>query len=144
MIQQTNGPYQVLSTKSIYRNKWLSVREDRVIRPGGGQGIFVDKERTASREYPDGLTVSVLHTESVYADELSDDGIVYHYPETTRTGNRDAGEIQATKNSVPLLPPMPFPYFARISPEDLDAIVAYLRTLPPKRAVRETRMTPNQ
>lgn len=31
-----------------------------------------------------------------------------------------------------MMPPMPFPYYARISDEDLDAIVAYLRTLPPK------------
>lgn len=30
-----------------------------------------------------------------------------------------------------LLPPMPFSYYARLSPADLNAIVAYLRTLPP-------------
>jgi mono/diheme cytochrome c family protein len=31
-----------------------------------------------------------------------------------------------------MLPPMAYPYYANISAEDLDAIVAYLRTLPPK------------
>lgn len=31
-----------------------------------------------------------------------------------------------------LQPPMPFGYYARISPSDLDAIVAYLRTVPPQ------------
>ncbi|MGE0253361.1 MAG: c-type cytochrome [Alphaproteobacteria bacterium] len=31
-----------------------------------------------------------------------------------------------------LLPPMGIPYYANIAPTDLDAIVAYLRTLPPK------------
>lgn len=31
-----------------------------------------------------------------------------------------------------MLPPMGFPYYARIKPEDLKAIVAYLRSLPPK------------
>lgn len=31
----------------------------------------------------------------------------------------------------PMLPPMPYGFLARMTPEDLDAIVAYLRTLPP-------------
>jgi mono/diheme cytochrome c family protein len=31
-----------------------------------------------------------------------------------------------------MLPPMGYPYYANIKPADLDAIVAYLRTLPPK------------
>ena len=66
----------------------------------GGQGIFVDKQRTSSAEFPAGITVSVLHTESVYADDLGEDGILYHYPRTGRTGSRDAGEIQATKNAM--------------------------------------------
>ena len=31
----------------------------------------------------------------------------------------------------PLLPPMGFAYYARMTEPDLDALVAYLRTLPP-------------
>jgi len=31
-----------------------------------------------------------------------------------------------------LQPPMPFPYYAKLSPADLNAIVAYLRTVPPR------------
>jgi len=31
-----------------------------------------------------------------------------------------------------MLPPMGYPYYAKIKPEDLQAIVAYLRSLPPK------------
>jgi mono/diheme cytochrome c family protein len=30
-----------------------------------------------------------------------------------------------------MLPPMPYPFLARMTPEDLDAIVLYLRSLPP-------------
>lgn len=30
-----------------------------------------------------------------------------------------------------MTPPMPYPYFAAMTPEDLDAIVAYLRVMPP-------------
>jgi mono/diheme cytochrome c family protein len=32
---------------------------------------------------------------------------------------------------VPMLPPMPYSYLAKLSPEDLDAIILYLRSLPP-------------
>jgi len=31
-----------------------------------------------------------------------------------------------------MMPPMPYPYYAHIRGEDLDAIIAYLRSLPPK------------
>lgn len=34
------GPFQLISTRQVYTNPWISVREDRVIRPGGSEGIF--------------------------------------------------------------------------------------------------------
>lgn len=34
------GPYELLKTKSIYKNPWIEVREDKVIRPDGKEGIF--------------------------------------------------------------------------------------------------------
>jgi len=34
------GPFQVVGTRRVYQNPWMSVREDRVIRPGGRRGIF--------------------------------------------------------------------------------------------------------
>ncbi|MCB1486402.1 MAG: c-type cytochrome [Bauldia sp.] len=34
-------------------------------------------------------------------------------------------------DGVHLSPPMPFPFFANMTPEDLDAVVAYVRTIPP-------------
>jgi len=34
------GPYKVLSSREIYRNPWILVREDKVIHPGGREGIF--------------------------------------------------------------------------------------------------------
>jgi ADP-ribose pyrophosphatase len=40
MQRETKGPYQVVSTRKAYENPWLSVREDRVIRPGGKEGYF--------------------------------------------------------------------------------------------------------
>jgi 8-oxo-dGTP pyrophosphatase MutT (NUDIX family) len=40
MERETKGPYKVLSTRKAYENPWLSVREDKVIRPGGKEGYF--------------------------------------------------------------------------------------------------------
>lgn len=34
------GPYAVLSSQVQYQNPWMRVREDRVIRPGGSEGLF--------------------------------------------------------------------------------------------------------
>jgi hypothetical protein len=46
---------------------------------GGAQGVWVDKARTDSlTEYATGVTVGLLHTGSSYADDLSDDGVLYN------------------------------------------------------------------
>ncbi|MBM3302953.1 MAG: NUDIX hydrolase [Deltaproteobacteria bacterium] len=37
---QRKSPYSVLSSRSIYANPWISVREDRVIRPDGKEAVF--------------------------------------------------------------------------------------------------------
>jgi len=34
------GPYQLLASEAKYRNRWIALREDRVIRPGGSEGLF--------------------------------------------------------------------------------------------------------
>ena len=34
------NPFTLISTKKVYENPWISVREDRVVRPGGKEGIF--------------------------------------------------------------------------------------------------------
>lgn len=39
MIEQ-RGPFRVTAQKEVYRNPWITVREDAVIRPGGEPGIF--------------------------------------------------------------------------------------------------------
>ena len=53
-----------------------------------------------------GVTVSVLHTGSSYPDDLANDGIFYHYPDTNRTPGRDASEIEATKEAARLRLPV--------------------------------------
>ena len=39
-LPRTSGPYKILSSEPRYRNRWIAVREDRVIRPGGREGPF--------------------------------------------------------------------------------------------------------
>lgn len=48
------------------------------------------------------VTVSLLHTGRHYPDDLSEDGLIYHYPSTARSPSRDAAEVEATKNAAHL------------------------------------------
>lgn len=34
------NPWQTLASRSVYENAWLRVREDRVVRPDGNEGIY--------------------------------------------------------------------------------------------------------
>jgi putative restriction endonuclease len=75
---------------------------------GGAQGrLWVDKKTTDALTMDGhGVTVSILHTGRHYPDDLSEDGLIYHYPTTHRTPARDAAEIQATKNAAALSLPV--------------------------------------
>ena len=81
------------------------LRELRVY--GGAQGIWVDSQRT-SNVAPDvaSIAVSILHTGEHYPDDLSEQGLIYHYPETRRSRGRDRSEIEATKAAAELQLPI--------------------------------------
>lgn len=64
---------------------------------GGAQGVWIDADRTRGINDAGGVTVGLLHTGRHYADELSTDGVLYHYPRTGRRPGRDRSEIAATK-----------------------------------------------
>ena len=36
----TDNPWQTKSSQQVYDNQWISVREDKVINPSGGDGIY--------------------------------------------------------------------------------------------------------
>lgn len=58
----------------------------------------MDKKRTQHlTDDRTGVTVRVLHTGRHYADDLSENEILYHYPRTGRPPARDRLEIEATK-----------------------------------------------
>ena len=37
---ETHNPWQTLASEIKYQNPWISVREDQVLNPGGGRGIY--------------------------------------------------------------------------------------------------------
>ena len=39
-FDETRNPWQVLSSAVKYQNPWISVREDQVLNPAGGPGIY--------------------------------------------------------------------------------------------------------
>ncbi len=66
---------------------------------GGAQGIWVDKQITGSIS-PNGVGIAVglLHNGLSYDDDLFDDGVIYHFPDTKRPAGRDAAETAALRN----------------------------------------------
>ncbi|MBB4931273.1 hypothetical protein F4561_002093 [Lipingzhangella halophila] len=63
---------------------------------GGAQGVWVDTQRT-SKFHGEGVTVGILHPGVDYPDEVSDEGVFYHYPVTKRPAQRDRSEVAATQ-----------------------------------------------
>jgi len=39
-METYDNPWKTLESKHIYKNPWMSVREDKVINPNGGDGIY--------------------------------------------------------------------------------------------------------
>ncbi|UOQ52846.1 NUDIX domain-containing protein [Hymenobacter cellulosivorans] len=39
-FDETHNPWQILSSELTYQNPWIRVREDQVINPKGGRGIY--------------------------------------------------------------------------------------------------------
>jgi len=39
-MNKKRGPFRFIHSREIYKNPWIRIREDKVIRPGGRQGIF--------------------------------------------------------------------------------------------------------
>jgi len=73
----------------------------------GQQGIWADKQRTSHLSSDgQGAAVALLHTGIHYADDFAEDGVIYHYPTTSRPQSRDLNEIAATKNSGQLQLPV--------------------------------------
>jgi hypothetical protein len=106
------GPNEGVGAERIRRQKMLDAllalgdlkgMSAQILRDlgiyGGAQGIWVDQKRTGSLTGDgSGVAVGVLHTGQTYADDLSDKGLIYHYPNTDR-GRKDEREAQALRNA---------------------------------------------
>lgn len=71
----------------------------------GARGIYVDVERTRSEIAPQGIALAFLDLGVRYSNELSERGVVYHFPSTERPG-RDEAEIAATRRAYELGAPV--------------------------------------
>src|SRR5215213_4522009 len=108
MLQDTESSYAVkqeLERRIGMWNALLAAGGPQRVQPNllrelgtyrGQQGIWRDKQRTGNLT-DGGVTVGVLHTGRHYADDLSADGVLYHYPATNRHAGFDTSEVNATK-----------------------------------------------
>lgn len=81
----------------------------------GYRGIWFDKQQTATLATDGtGVAVGLLRTGERYADDLSADGVLYHYP-VSQVPGRDASEVQAIKNASLLGLPL---FVITTSPDD--------------------------
>jgi hypothetical protein len=76
----------------------------------------VGTDRTRGIDGANGITVGLLHTGQDYADELSTDGVLYHYPRTGRPPGRDRSEVEATKAAGRLRLPVLWSHRAILPP----------------------------
>lgn len=65
---------------------------------GNQAGIYVPSAETRTPRTPKGVALSFLHTGKHYEDELTETGVIYHYPATGRKGH-DESEIEAAKEA---------------------------------------------
>src|SRR3990172_141612 len=89
LVRIKKGPWEVTGTKTVYQNPWLRVKEDKVIRPDGKEGIFGVVEMKPG--------VSVL--------PIDDNGNVYltneyHYAVERETIEAISGGIDEEENKV--------------------------------------------
>jgi putative restriction endonuclease len=71
----------------------------------GMAGVYRDANRTG-KLMQDGITVSILNTSGNYTDEVTDNRLIYSYPNTLRHPSNDKGEIQSLKNAMAIQMPI--------------------------------------
>ncbi|MBD0285254.1 MAG: cytochrome c [Bacteroidota bacterium] len=102
-----NSPLPPIDTKALQPGNWILFAPDLTAFVGPW-GISYTANLT-----PDSATGTGAWTEDVFIKAL-------------RTGKHLGQE-----NGRPILPPMPWPSFGKLTDDDLKAIFAYLRSLPP-------------
>ncbi len=67
IVYMTANPFKLISTEIKYQNPWISVREDKVVRPSGSEWVF------GVVTMKDGTLILPVHGEDVYLN------YEYHY-----------------------------------------------------------------
>lgn len=87
---------------------WRSLREQggptnvasAVVRDAGlyrgYRGVYADLANTRSDAFPNGIALTVLDLGKAYPNEMTDEGVIYHFPVTERPG-RDRAEVEALR-----------------------------------------------
>jgi ADP-ribose pyrophosphatase len=82
------GSWQTLSSKIVYQNHWIKLREDKVVQPGGEENIYSDLEK------PPGVFIIPVDSDgSIYLIRQ------YRYPVKKFIYEIPAGTVDA-KNSL--------------------------------------------
>lgn len=91
-----NGPYTVTSSEIKYKNPWIEVREDKVIRPDGKEGLF------GTVDYGEGVSIVALDTEQNIYLVKEYFYVLEKYGVQTPSGGVDGGEgpLQAAKREL--------------------------------------------
>jgi ADP-ribose pyrophosphatase len=93
---KSRGPFKIKKSKAIYKNPWIEVKEDAVIKPDGTEGIF------GIIDYGKGISVVALNekNEIILVKEFL--YVLNRYGIGLPTGGVDAGEnyITAAKREL--------------------------------------------
>lgn len=80
---------KTVSSRQIYRNRWLSLKEDRILRADGSEGIYSVIEKA------DFVVVIPIEKDDIYLVEQ------YRYPLGRRTTELPQGSWEASPDAVP-------------------------------------------
>lgn len=80
---------KTLESKQIYRNRWMSLKEDRILRADGSEGIYTVVEKS------DFVVIIPVENDEVYVVEQ------YRYPLGQRTTELPQGSWECSPAAVP-------------------------------------------
>ncbi len=86
---QKKGPWTIKDSRSIYKNEWIEIVEDRVVRPDGKDGIF-----TVVHQKPGITVIPVDEENNVYLVKE------YHYAVERETIEAVSGGIEEGEDAI--------------------------------------------
>jgi ADP-ribose pyrophosphatase len=91
-----NGPFTIISSEIKYKNPWIEVREDKVLRPEGKEGIF------GTIDYGRGVSVVALDSKRNIYLEREYYYVLERYGTQTPSGGIDGEEspLDAAKHEL--------------------------------------------